>query len=65
MPGKWFSRVQHQSSRSQVDQLEKEGATVSAAKDTAGLAEGVKADPPIHAERSGANVHQPGRLCQP
>ncbi len=48
-----------------MDQLEKEGATVSAAKDTAGLAEGVKADPPPDAQRSGANVHQPGRLCQP
>lgn len=48
-----------------MDQLEKDGATVSAAEDTGGLAEGVKADPPTDAERSGANVHQLGRLLQP
>lgn len=36
---------------------------MSAAKDTAGLAEGVKADPPIHAERSEANVLNRGACC--
>jgi len=60
LPGKWLCRSVNQSSRAENDQPEKEGATVCAAKDTGGLAEGVKAAPPSDAQRSGADATSRG-----
>jgi len=39
LPGKWFSRVQHQSSRARVDQLEKAAAGPDATRQNASEAE--------------------------
>ncbi len=50
----------NQSSRAEKDQPEKEGATECAAKDTGGLAEGVKAARRIDAQRSGADATSRG-----
>jgi hypothetical protein len=50
----------NQSSRAENDQPEKEGATVCAAKDTGGLAEGVKAARRTDAQRSGAKESSRG-----
>ncbi len=59
LPGKWLNS-QNQSSRAANDQPEKEGATECAAKDTGGLAEGVKAARRIDAQRSGADATSRG-----